>query len=159
VTLAVGFLELPLGVAIVMSAAAIFYLVVGTIGVRRLWRRESAIWDSKPVWFLYGHTTFRGYVRAMYPLGTAGLVAFAWLLYAIWGPEDVYAQAFVLVPMLALVAVGLLLALTAALFNRPKRIVPPHLRDQPGMIAEWVEKARAKRAARMPDEPPPQRSA
>ncbi len=43
--------------------------------------------------------------------------------------------------------------------NRPKRIVRPHLRDQPGMIAEWAANARARRAARMPDEPPPQRSA
>jgi len=34
---------------------------------------------------------------------------------------------------------------TAILFNQPKFIVAPHLRAQPGMLAEWAAAGRARR--------------
>jgi hypothetical protein len=38
----------------------------------------------------------------------------------------------------ALAALLAVLAATITFFNRPRFLVPPHLRHQPGAIAEWL---------------------
>lgn len=39
----------------------------------------------------------------------------------------------------ALVWIALLLTNTVIFFNKPKMIIPPALRDQPGTAAEWLK--------------------
>ncbi len=47
------------------------------------------------------------------------------------------AQQVVEVIVAVLAAVALLLTAAVALYNRPKLLVPPHLRKLPGAVDEW----------------------
>jgi hypothetical protein len=49
---------------------------------------------------------------------------------------------------------GLLLMISIAFFNSPKRLVAPHLRSQPGLLDEWFPNKRGGRS--QPSNEPPQ---
>jgi hypothetical protein len=73
-------------------------------------------------------------------VGGVGMMASASLVLAVreldWpGPPDELAWFEALEAVTALVWIGVpALAISVALFNRPRLVVPPHLRDQPGLV-------------------------
>jgi hypothetical protein len=121
---------------------------------RRVWRNEwQWAWnpDQVPAWWGYGGPLWRGFVRVS-PLSGAslGLLALAAVLLSLDHPT-IYAVGQG-VGFLAVVVLGL--AALIVLFNRPQSLVAPHLRHQPGALAEW----RGKEV--LPTEPPrPRRDA
>lgn len=50
------------------------------------------------------------------------------------------------IPALVLIGLVTLIMFTIVLFNWSKRLVPPHLRPQPGAFAFWLRAWRRKRA-------------
>jgi hypothetical protein len=96
-----------------------------------IWRNEWAYaWDPDE-----GGALWRGFVRIT-PLGgpLLGLGALAALLFAS-GSAVLYAVGQVV--GLAVMAV-IALMITVILFNRPRSVVAPHLRTQPGAIGELL---------------------
>jgi hypothetical protein len=135
-----------LTVAIVILAGLAF-LIHGLVFGPRWWRNElpglAYRPDDVPEWWPYGGALWRGMLRTplvgwiAIPLGCAG-AGLAQL-------DGVFAGVG---GVLALVSVGLVcLMVPIVLFNRPKFLVIPWLRDQPGAIAEW-------RGAEVPPTPP-----
>lgn len=107
----------------------------------RIWRHELRTFDRMNPYWPWGETLWRGWVRMMplgviamtilLPLGTAGFVV----------PEDPTGP-FVrplwwVLPVLGALALFWVLAAGVVLLNRPKRLVAPHLRSQPGALEEW----------------------
>jgi hypothetical protein len=116
-------------------------LVVGATAVAaRLWRapegwlegRLSGIWP-------YGGPLLRGFVRAFGAI-TIAAAALPLGLLAGW---VVGAEALIVCLGVFLVSWGV--AVSVALFNRPRFVVPPPLRQQPGALREWTSRRRADR--------------
>jgi hypothetical protein len=115
---------------------------------RRVWRNEwKWAWnpDEVPVWWDHGGPLWRGFVRVS-PVcgGLIGLLAAAAVLLSFDDPLIYAIGQFVG----ALAVGGLGLPACIVLFNRPKTLVAPHLRHQPGALAEWGG------AEVLPTEPP-----
>jgi len=115
----------------------------------RVWHHEWTHLDRTPYSWRWGDAAWRGYVRAL-PASIMGFgVLSATVPLLMLFPEDpqgpfvrpywfiLLSQGMLIVPLLSM---G-----TAILFNQPKFIVPPHLRAQPGMLAEWAAAWRARR--------------
>jgi hypothetical protein len=121
-------------------------LALASVGLVRLWRREVFSADM-PSWWPYGGALWRGYVRAM-PVGSISfLVLMAGLLILIFVPTEGGCCGFAVpnwfvFPFLISFFGTLGLALSVILFNRPRFIVPPHLRSQVGAISEWLRSRR-----------------
>jgi hypothetical protein len=117
---------LVISVVICFIASALF-IPVGP----RIWRNEwGYAWDPErggPLW--------RGFVRITIISGPfLGLTALLNVVYAL--SDHRLTAAF---RIGAVLWMGLIVcAVTIVLFNRPKRLVAPHLRHQPGAIAEWL---------------------
>lgn len=144
---AVGPLDAPVGLAVFMTVGALVFVPLSTRGALRLWRDRTRIFDETQAWWLWGDPLWRGYVRW---LTVAGLTfAFDLVLIAglLWGP-DADATLLVLgIPLLLSMAIAVVLGAGIVLFNRPRAAVPPHLRDQPGALAEWRDGGRRRRSA------------
>jgi hypothetical protein len=134
-------------VAVVIVAGLVF-LIHGLVLGPRWWRNELSRLAYRPddvaEWWPYGGALWRGMLRTpvvgwiAIPLGSFGavLAEFDGVLAGIGGAA-------------AIVACILVFSIvTIVLFNRPKLLVFPWLRDQPGAIAEW-------RGAEVPLPPPP----
>jgi hypothetical protein len=103
------------------------------------------IFDRPPAIWPYGDALWRGWVRAL-PSGAAGFTPGTTLgLYLLWGPDDLHAAAAVVFLGLAGAALSFALMVTVALFNWPRFVVPPHLREQPGAVTEWIAGSRRRR--------------
>lgn len=116
-------------------------LVLGGVrGLVYFWRGELGVWDHEPAWWPWGEVAFRAWVRVM-PIGVATLavldaVHLATGLGVYEGGGAVYwAGAALALSLLVL----FLLATTVAFYNRPSWLVPPHLRDEPGIVASQKE--------------------
>lgn len=105
---------------------------------RMAWRNEHP-WldpDLPRVWWYGGRPSWRGWVRTQSVVAPAVFVVAAPLF--VVGSTGVSGGAFETVEAVA----GLLLCAIVVvgarvwLFNRPKWLVAPHLRHQPGMLAE-----------------------
>lgn len=143
---AVGPLDVPVGYAVVMTVGAALYVPFYVWRWRVLWERPSPAFDEPFAWWVWGAALWRGYVRALVVVGGVFAVDLVLLLVAIWGPS---ADAVLLATMSALVlalAIGFALAVTITLFNRPRRLVPPYLRHEPGAIREWLDAWRERHA-------------
>lgn len=61
------------------------------------------------------------------------------------GPKDRFGfvrPAWVVMPFLVTFFVTFACAISIMLFNRPKKLVPPHLRDQPGLVRDSIDRDR-----------------
>jgi hypothetical protein len=104
---------------------------------RRAWRNEHPWLDTDlPVRWRGGLPSWRGWVRVQGIVGPA-VVVIAVPLFVIQS-TGVSGGAWETVRAIAGLAIGvdLLLGARVWLFNRPKWLVAPHLRHQPGMLAE-----------------------
>jgi hypothetical protein len=141
----VGPLDVPLGYAVFMTVGALVFVPLCVRGVRVAWRAPMRVFAEPFPWWVWGAALWRGYVRAMVAVGTTFVVDLLALMVLIWAPGgDVIVIA--IVPLLVVsLAVGFGLMITIVLFNRPRRLVPPYLRDQPGAVGEWLESWRQRR--------------
>lgn len=101
----------------------------------RVWRNDSRFTDrldQPPPRWPYSMAVWRGVVRSG-PLGGFFFLALALFLAAdrTLGESPV-TEAFAWIGVVVLVLFG-----CVVLYNEPKQIVPPYLRHQPGLIAEW----------------------
>lgn len=124
--------ELNLTLAAIVGAIAVLVFVPLTI---RLWRNElPGIDQQSPLLVRSSPARERGHTRALPTwMASLTLVAFGAICQRLI-PGDVGVWAAVG----CLVISGLLLVPIAliVLINRPKALVPPHLRDQPGYISD-----------------------
>ena len=125
---------------IVFAGFAILVLAA-VRGLVYIWRGESAVWDHRPAWWPWGEQVFRAWVRVM-PIGVATLAVLDAIylakglgVYDAEGRLVYWACAALALSLLAL----FLLATTVAFYNRPSWVVPPHLRDEPGIVASQEE--------------------
>jgi len=134
-----------------LTMIAVF--VAGFWVLPRVWRGELAPGgEHAPEWWPWGEALWQG-MRRMGPLCYPGAGVFLAAGVGLSLVPEQPAGAFVrpywaVIP--ALGAIGLLgaLMLGVVFFNRPKFIVPPYLRDQPGALAAWLTKWRQGRAER-----------
>lgn len=109
--------------------------LLGLVSLPALWRGSLDVEPALRSWWLWGAVSRRAAVRASpaawlsFIVGTCGVWLMlltpdapraVWVMFtAAWGGMSV-------------------LAITAALFARPKWIVVPRLRRQPGAVQEWL---------------------
>jgi hypothetical protein len=102
----------------------------------RLWRHENTALDHRPAWWPGGLVSWRGFVRTL-PLA----VLFCWLLtlFIVLGPfipeqpRDAFGfirPAWYSLPLAIAPLVAIPLWISIYLFNRPRFLVPPHLREE-----------------------------
>lgn len=93
------------------------------------------------IWWPFGDSTRRGAVRAFVAatFWWCGATVFYWASYLGAGTSSSASRAWYTVAWIFAVwaLVWFVLVLTVMFFNRPKRIVPPSQRDEPGAVAEW----------------------
>lgn len=106
--------------------------------------------DRPPRAWVWGGALWKGFVRAL-PIAGPQIVLF-------FGPA-LPVELELVVPgssawewqgRLWILAMGIVLIseLGIVLFNRPKFLIPPRFRNQPGAIEEWLDGWRAKKARR-----------
>ena len=125
------------------SVAAAGYLVPGgpTCGERAeqtghaIARRGDRLHPDRPApWWPYGPILWRGLLRVN-TLSSATMFSLAFTA-VVLTLEGKVARA--IGGALSLFSIALLVpCLTIVFFNRPRFLVPPHLRDQSGAFAEW----------------------
>ena len=128
---------------IVFGAFAALFLAA-VRGLFYFWRGESAVWDHQPAWWPWGELAYRAWVRVM-PIGVAtlGLLDAIHLAGGL-GAYDQDGVGYWLAALLLLSLLGLFfVATTVAFYNRPKWIVPPHLRREPGIVEAYEKKRRS----------------
>ena len=120
-------------------------------GLPLFWYHRSSYWDHSPSWWGPNQALWRGCVRAM-PAWTIGglFLALAAVSGATLTPHagDSAAGRIALAIPLALVgacALFFVMGVGAILLNRPKVVVPPHLRDEPGVFADRANRRQAER--------------
>ena len=120
----------------------LFLGVIYAVVARRVWRGESGLdGDVPPAWWFLGDATWRGVARAYIATGPFVLVIFAGGLIAEF--TDAYDAGMAVA--VSGILLGALVHGSIVLFNRPQALVPPHLRDEPGALAE--RRARRRRVA------------
>jgi hypothetical protein len=101
-------------------------------------------------WWPFGNALLRGWIR-MTPVAIAGI----WIMLAIvaigipsTGAEPgsaLYALGYLLIPLTLLLFACFAVMVTIVLFNRPRFLVAPHLRTDPGAISAWFHPHRGQR--------------
>lgn len=122
-----------------------FFGLLYPVLVRKVWRGGSALrGDHPPEWWFLGVPIWRGNARAFVATIPLVLLMCVGAIIAEFGGQQAYD------PGMAVAAAGLLglflVQLPIVFFNRPRFAVPPHLRDEPGALAEM--RARRRRATR-----------
>ena len=117
---------------IAVEAIFVVALVVGVRPVSRLWSNETNAFDRKPSGLGWSDEFWSGWVRAM-PVGflcgfllvSEGVI----IIIGRSGGADVAA-----VVLGAGLVASALTVVTVVLWNRPTAVVPPHLRNQEGLL-------------------------
>lgn len=125
-----------MNIDIVMDLAAVVLTVVGTWGVRRLWRHDVPYFDDRQPWWPGGNESWRAWLRTV-PLASALFVFL--VLVAVFGPlvpeQPKDGLGFVrpiwfVGPIAAVLIVGMGLVVSLYISGRPSLLVPPHLRHR-----------------------------
>ena len=124
----------------VVWVGGVLFLVGGVRGVRATWRGERAPPAPLASW-LWGDALWRGAVWAQ----PVGFVAIAFMLAAL--PLILETDAGSALRGVGLACGALMLATwclmgVIALFARPRLLIAPQLRDQRGVVAEWLGRSR-----------------
>jgi hypothetical protein len=137
-----------------LAAVVGIAFTVATVGVwawtaPRHWRGESRLsGDDAPLWFPFSEPVWRGVVRSYVVWAPCIALFMGGAVVAALSPENsaVYNAG------MAAATVGLFggtaIHLPILFFNRPKFLVPPSLRSEPGAIEAW-RGARASRRQRL----------
>lgn len=133
-------------VEMVITIAFYLLLVFGYFyAVGKVWRGESEFdGDTPPSFWPFSEALWRGAGRALPVLGASVLVLIgAGIASDLVGTDSKYYDTAMAIGVVGLL-VMFLVAFPIMYFNRPKRLVPPIWRDDPGAVAEW-RSARARR--------------
>jgi hypothetical protein len=133
-----------------MSILDAFVLIVALVGgalaarnLPRLWRNEIRSFDRMQAWWPLGMALWRGWVRGMPLAFFAGCFLLVAVIVGAFVPQDSDSEGFAapawyVIPVLGTFFMSLVLFFSVVLVNRPRFVVPPHLRDQPGALKEWL---------------------
>jgi hypothetical protein len=130
---------------IVLLAFSCALSILAAVGLVRLWRTE-AVSRRMPSWWPYGGALWRGFTRAM-PAGALGFwILIAAIVVGAFVPADetsfgLHAPVWYVVATVILFVGALVLQATIVLFNQPKFLVPPYMRDEPGALFEWIHRS------------------
>lgn len=131
----------------------VFFVGLGIWVMPRVWRDELAPGgEHAPGWWPWGEALWQG-GRRVVPLSPAafavGLVFGLGSAYVPEQPEGPFVRPYwAVIPFLGALGLVFALALAVVFLNRPKFIVPPHLREHPGALAAWLADWRRFRAKR-----------
>ncbi len=123
----------------VLSVAIYVVLVAGYLFViGRIWRGRSEYDPSQPpAWWPFSDPLWRGVARAFPVQGGCVLLLIGGGIAAdLIGEGSQGYDVAMSVGLVGLLGI-FLLALPITFFNRPRFLVPPHQRDEPGALAEW----------------------
>jgi hypothetical protein len=120
----------------VLAAAVVLGLWL--YGAPRLWRGEADV-DTEPLAWPLGRVWWRGVIRSFIVWPPFMALALAGGAVADLTSRDDLGMILVLIGLFG----GLTIHLTIVLVNRPKAVVPPALREQPGAIGEWRQRRRS----------------
>jgi hypothetical protein len=123
----------------VLTVAFFALLVFGYFyAVGKVWRGESEFdGDDPPAFWPFSTALWRGAGRALPVLGASVLVLIgAGITSDLVGSDSKYYDTVMAIGSLGLL-VMFLVAFPIMYLNRPRFLVPPHQRDEPGAVAEW----------------------
>jgi hypothetical protein len=123
----------------VVTIAFFALLVFGYLyAVGKVWRGESEFdGDAPPAFWPFGKALWRGAGRALPVLGACILLVIGTGIASdLVGTDSGYYDAVMAIGLLGLLGL-FLLAFPIMYLNRPKRLVPPPWREDPGAVEEW----------------------
>jgi hypothetical protein len=130
----------------VITIAFFALLLFGYLyAVGKVWRGESEFdGDDAPAFWPFSDALWRGAGRAMPVLGLGGLLVIGSGIAAdLLGSDSRYYDAVMSVGLCGLL-LTIFVGFPIMYYNRPKLLVPPIWRDDPGAVEEW-RAARARR--------------
>ena len=121
--------------AIVVLAGIVGLYVVA---IKRVWQGTSEYDPSDPpAWWPFSLPLWRGVARAFPVQGACAILVIGGGIGAEEAGKDSPGYDVGMSVGLAGLLGLFLLALPITFFNRPRFLVPPHQRDEPGALAEW----------------------
>lgn len=127
----------------IVSVAGAFLLLVGVYVLSqmlRLWRHSPTRLDDDSLHGASAAPFFRAYRRAL-PVFAALFVPMLTVILAQVTISQSPIDGIGLNIAFALAVSSVILALSVVLVNRPKTVVPPHLRDEPGLIRDLLSQS------------------
>jgi hypothetical protein len=135
-----------------LAAAVALVVALAALGVWALtapgqWRGEGRLrGDERPLWFPFSEPVWRGVVRSYVIWVPCTALFLGGSAVAALSPLDSAAyNAGMAAASLGLFG-GAAIHLPILFFNRPKALVPPSLRDEPGALEAWRARRRGQRA-------------
>jgi len=122
---------------VLVPAVLVAAVLANLVQLPKVWCNEKTLFSPTPSLFWpFGKAMWRGNIRA-YPLEivTTAVLAVVYVL----GHADGHIGSPLLTASLVTLFAMLAGVFAIALFNHPKWLVPPYLRDQPGAMKEWSE--------------------
>ena len=113
-------------------------LILFGLAITRIWQGRSELdMSSAPSWWPFSKALWRGVTRA-FPVQAACVILLigGGIGADLAGKDSSGYDIGMSIGLLGLLGI-LLLALPITFFNRPRFLVPPHQRDEPGAVAEW----------------------
>ena len=134
-------------------AAACAIVILGFATVPRQWRGEGRSSPTEPVaWWPWGGPLYRGFMRVGVFSGFCSAFVLLVVVAGLLTPEretGPFARPlWFVIPALGGMGLGAVVWLAIVLINRPRAFVPPHLRDQPGALHEWLASRSRRRRKR-----------
>lgn len=123
-----------------MLMIVVFFLIISPFAIRKHWRGDSMAADFMSAGYWYKSEALRrGHRRATIAIFIAGYALFE-LGAAMFGlppsgPGDIDWLSIVIIFVLLQGFVGFVLYWLVILWNVPKLVVAPHLRNEPGLLA------------------------
>jgi hypothetical protein len=113
------------------------------VAIKRVWQGTSEFDPSDPPgWWPFSLPLWRGVARAFPVQGACVLLLIGGGIGAdLAGKESSGYDVGMTIGLAGLLGL-FLLALPITFFNRPRFLVPPHQRDEPGTLAEWRQARR-----------------
>jgi hypothetical protein len=113
--------------------ALLFLGVIYVLVAPKVWRGESGLdGNTPPQWWFLGDALWRGIARAYLATVPFLLAMFAGAAVAEFAGDEDLGMTIAAAALL----VGAIVHFSIVLFNRPRALVPPHLRGEPGALEE-----------------------